>query len=373
VVRTRWLATALVLVLAVTAVAITRDRLVPPIERQIFPTSIARPAAPTDPPLRALDCTAQVALPERVDRVRSLSQSPNGLTLAVARHLDPLAYSRGLITRAPDPALQHIQLVDLRTLAIVDDIGAGVGPLWSGSGRYLSYHVPQGGGAQVPTELIIFDLPAHREIARLRTTDIVNGSVAWDGDGLVYLDGADVHRWEPTQGRVLSTIPAAYLPPSGWPVLSADGRMFVNAIGWDGTGPVNAFVIEAATGRATTLAGVRSLEWSRTGHRLLVRYEDHRELIDEDGTVRRADVPFVDTTVDWSPDGRQPLFADPIPASVTQLPTSRTFSGFDGRPTGIILPRSAYGSLDRDGRRYIGRWWDGYSPPELRVYNCAPA
>lgn len=368
----RRLAAALVLVAALSAIAISRDRLAPPIEGQPSPTPIARPAVPSDPPLRALECIAQVALPEKVDLVRTFSQSPDGLTLAVARNLDPLAYSRALITRAPDPALQHIQLVDLRTLAIFDDIGAGVGPLWSGSGRYLSYHVPQGAGAQVPTDLIILDLPARREIARLRTTDVVNESVAWDGDGLVYLDGADVHRWEPAGDRIISTIPAAYLPQSGWPVISADGHTFVNAIGWDGTMPVNAFVIEAATGRATTLTGVRSIYWSRAGHRLLVRYDDHRELIDEDGTVRRADVPFVDTSVEWSPDGRQPLFADPIPASVTQLSTSRTLTAFDGRPTGIILPGSAHGSFDRDGRRYISRWWDGYSPPELRVYNCTP-
>ena len=367
--RTRQIAAALVLVLGVSALLVARDRLSAPIEGQPPATPLARPPVASDTPLRALDCTTQVTLPEKVGGILGLSESPDGLTLAIARHLDPRAFSRALIKEPVDPASQHIQLVDLRSLAIVDDIGSGLRPLWSGSGRYLSYHLPQ---AQVLTVFVVFDTAIQREIARLDTTDIVNAAAAWDGDALVYLDGADVHRWEPTGDRIMSTISAAYLPSAGLPVLSSDGRAFVNAIGSDGTTPVNAFVIEAATGRATTLTGVRSLAWSRTGHRLLISYDDHRQLIDEDGTVRRANVPFVSASVQWSPDGRQPLFAVPIPSSATTYPATRTFTDFDGRPTGITVPTSASGSFDRDGRRYIGRWWDGWSPPELRVYNCTP-
>lgn len=369
--RTRQIAAALVLVTALSTLAISRDRLSVPIE-QPSATPIARPALPTDPPLSALDCTSPVTLPEKIDRILGLSPSPDGSTLAVARDLDPRAFSRRLIKPGMDPASQHIQLVDLRTLTVVDDIGSGVRPLWSRSGRYLSYHLPQGGGAQVPTDFVVFDTSLRREIARLHTTDIVNAAAAWDGDALVYLDGADVHRWESTGDRILSTISAAYLPPAGLPVLSADGHAFANAIGLDGTAPVNAFVIEAATGRATTLTGVRSLAWSRTGHRLLVSYDDNRQLIDEDGTVRRANVPFVSASVQWSPDGRQPLFAEPVPSSLTTYPATRTFTDFDGRPTRITAPMSVNGSFDRAGRRYVGRWWNGWSPPELRIYNCTP-
>lgn len=367
--RTRQIAAALVLVFAVSALVVARDRLAAPIEEQPSAAPTARQAVATDAPLRPLDCTTQVALPEKVDRILGLSSSPDGSMLAVARHLDPSSFSRTLLRQPADPALQHIQLVDLRSLAIVDDIGSGVRPLWSGSGRYLSYHLPQ---AQVPTVFVVFDTAIQREIARLHTTDIVNAAAAWDGDALVYLDGADVHRWEPTGDRIMSTIFAAYLPPAGLPVLSADGRAFINLIGSDGTAPVNAFVIEAATGRATTLTGVRSLAWSRTGHRLLVSYDDHRQLIDEDGTVRRANVPFVSASVQWSPDGRQPLFAEPIPSSLTTYPATRTFTDFDGRPTRITVPMSVNGSFDQAGRRYVGRWWDGWSPPELRIYNCTP-
>src|SRR5687768_6213990 len=309
--RTRRFAAALALVLLVMVLVVTRNPLSAPIEGQPSASPTARSALPTDGPLGALDCTAPVALPEKIDRILGLSLSHDGLVVAAARDLDPNSFSRSLNRRPVDPALQHIQLVDLRTLTVVDDIGSGVRPLWSGSGRYLSYHLPQGGGLQVATDLVVFDISLRREIARLRTTDIVNAGAAWDGDALVYLDGADVHRWEPTGARIMSTIYAAYLPPEGFPVLSADGRAFANAIGLDGTAPVNAFVIEAATGRATMLSGVRSLEWSRTGHRLLVRYDDRRELIDGDGTVHRADVPFEGTVVQWSPDGRQPLFHDP--------------------------------------------------------------
>jgi hypothetical protein len=367
--RTRQIAAALVLVFAVSALVVARDRFAAPIDEQPSAAPSARPAVATDTPLRPLDCTTQVALPEKADRILGFSQSPDGLMLAAARHLDPRAFSRGLIKEPVDPASQHIQLVDPRSLAIVNDIGSGLRPLWSGSGRYLSYHLPQ---AHVPTVFVVFDTASQREIARLHTTDTVNAAAAWDGDALVYLDGADVHRWEPAGDRIMSTISAAYLPPAGLPVLSADGRAFVNAIGLDGTAPVNAFVIDAATGRATTLTGVRAVEWSRTGHRLLARYDDHRELINEDGTVHRAEVPFVGTAVEWSIDGRQPLFQDPIPSSVTRYPTTRTFTAFDGRPTGIILPSFVTGSLDRDGRRFIGRWWDGFSPPELRIYSCTP-
>jgi len=371
--RTRWLALVLVLFVGVSALLVSRDRRFPPNEEQPSQTPLTRPTVASDTPLRALDCTAQVALPEKVDGVLGFSPSPDGLTLAIARHLDPRAFSRVLVKEPVDPAMRHIQLVDLRLLTIVDDIGAGVGPLWSGSGRYLSFHVPQGSGEQVPTDLVVFDITLHREVARLHTTDVGSAEAAWDGDALVYLDGADVHRWEPTGDRIMSTIPAAYLPASGFPVLSADGLRFVNPIGLDGTAPVNAFVIEAATGRATTLRGIRSLEWSRTGHRLLVRYDDHRELIDEDGTVHRANIPFAATSVEWSIDGRQPLFLAPVPPSTATYPTARTYTAFDGRPTGITLPMSVSGSLDRDGRRYIGRWWDGYSRPELRFFNCTPS
>jgi dipeptidyl aminopeptidase/acylaminoacyl peptidase len=368
--RTRQIAAALVLVLGVSALLVAQERLAAPIEERPSATPIARQALPSDSPLRALDCTTPVALPEKIDRLLGLSLSPDGRVMAVARDLDPNSFSRALVKRPVDPALKHIQLVDLGSLRIVDDIGAGVGPLWSGSGRYLSYHVPQGSGEQVATELVVFDTTVRREIARLQNIDVGSAEASWDGDALVYLDGADVHRWEPTGDRIMSTISAAYLPPAGLPVLSADGRALANAIGLDGTAPVNAFVIEAATGQATTLTAVRSLAWSRAGHRLLVSYDDHRELIEEDGSVRRADVPFVSTSVQWSPDGRQPLFADPVPPSAATYPATRTFTDFDARPTGITIPSAVSGSFDRDGRRVIGRWFDGYFPPELRVYNC---
>src|SRR5688572_3660833 len=283
----RRLAVGLVLVATVSALLVTRDRISPPIETPPSATPVARLAAPTDPPLRALDCSAPVSLPENLDRTRGFAPSPDGLMLALVRHLDPRAFSRVLIKDPVDPMLQHIHLIDLRSLTTVDDIGPGVFPMWSGSGRYLSYHVPQGGGVQVPTDFVVFDMYARREIARVHTTDVVNATAAWDGDAFVYLDGADVRRWEPTSDRIMSTISAAYLPPAGFPVISADGRAFANMIGSDGTAPVNAFVIEASTGRAIPLTGVRGLEWSKMGHRLLVSYDDHRELIDEDGTIRR--------------------------------------------------------------------------------------
>ena len=367
--RTRRFAALAVLLLAVSGYAVTRNQPSEPIDGRPSVTPTGRPALASEPPLRPVDCTTQVSLPEKVDRITGFAPSPDGLTLAMGRYLDPRAFSRGLIREPVDPASQHIQLVDLRSLAIVADMGSGLRPLWSGSGRYLSYDLPQ---AQVPTVFVVFDTAVQREIARLHTTDMVNAAAAWDGDALVYLDGVDVHRWEPAGDRIMSTIFAAYLPPAGLPVLSADGRALANAIGLDGTAPVNAFVIETATGRATTLTGVRSLAWSRTGHRLLVSYDDHRQLIDEDGTVRRADVPFVSTSVQWSPDGRQPLFAVPIPSSATTYPATRTFTDFDGRPTQITVPTSVSGSFDRDGRRFIGRWFDGYFPSELRVYNCTP-
>ena len=375
----RLTAALLLSLVAVSAALIARDRIGrPDMPPAPSPTQapIARPPAPSDAPLRAVDCTQQVALPEKLDNVLGFALSPDGYTLAVARNLDPRAYSRGIFKREqlPDPSLKHIQLVDLRTLTVFDDIGSGVGPVWSGSGRYLSYHVPQGGGEQVPTDLVIFDMSAHSEIARVRTTDITNAVAAWDGDALMYLDGAEVHRWEVTRDRVMTRIDAAYLPVSGWPVLSPDGYLIANAYGFDGSSPVSVLVIEAATGRATMqLAGVRALDWSRTGHRLLMRYDDHRELIDEDGTVHRANISFVETSVQWSADGRQLLFLEPMQPRVSPYPTSRALTAFDGRPIGIVLPILAAGSFDWDGKHYIVRWSDGYSPPELRVYACTPA
>ena len=185
----RLMAALLFSLVAVSAALISRDRIGRPDLPAPSPTlaPIARPATPSDAPLRAVDCTQQIALPEKLDNVRGFALSPDGSTLAVARHLDPRAYSRGLVkpSQLPDPALQHIQFVDLRTLTVFDDIGSGVGPVWSGSGRYLSYHVPQGGGEQVPTDLVIFDVSAHSEIARVRTTDITNAVAAWDGDALI--------------------------------------------------------------------------------------------------------------------------------------------------------------------------------------------
>lgn len=361
---------ALVAAISILAIAISPDRVRPSIvTRELPPTPTASPATSSGSQLRPLICTTQVVPPEKIDRLLSSARSPDGQRLAIGRHLDPRAFSRALIRTPIDPASQHIQFFDLRSLRIVDDIGPGVRPLWSGSGRFLSYHVPQGGGEQVPTDLVIFDTSVRREIARLQTTDIVNSSVAWDGDALVYLNGSDVHRWDVAGDRIMASIAAAYLPINGLPVISPDGRMFVNAVGADGTAPFTAFVIEAATGRATTLTGVRWVEWSRTGHRLLVRYDDHRELLDENGTVHRADVPFVGTSVEWSPDGREPLFIDTVSPIPTMPPHFRKFTSFDGQPTGITLPL-VRGSFDADGRRFIGRWFDGWTLPELRIYEC---
>src|SRR5688500_13270119 len=126
--RMRRLAAALALALLVTVLLVTRNPLPATIEEASSATPTVRPAVASDPPLRPVDSTTQVALPEKGAPMTGVAPSPDGLTLAIGRYLDPRAFSRAL--REPvDPASQHIQLVDLRSLAIVDDIGSGMRPL----------------------------------------------------------------------------------------------------------------------------------------------------------------------------------------------------------------------------------------------------
>jgi len=88
--RTRRFATVLVLFLAASALVVARDRLAVPIEERPSATPIARQALPSDSPLRALDCTTPVALPEKIDRLLRV------LDIYDERYQTISAYSKGM-------------------------------------------------------------------------------------------------------------------------------------------------------------------------------------------------------------------------------------------------------------------------------------
>ena len=273
----------------------------------IAPSPSPVAAVPTRPeqPLTPLTCDARVPGTDRIAYAAVLSPDQSLVALATDE-----GRVGGLTKVAPDLEKRRIQLFD-RTSHELTDLTRGAAPIvWSPDGTRVAFFEPQGGGVQVSTDLIVYDVISRRELTRVRPEPFNPAArVGWRGDELLYQVASTLRGWSPRGDR-------AVLHFEGAPdvLVSADGEAVAAAtFGADYSHATELSIFDVATGRRELLRDVWRYAWSPAGHRLLVSYLDRSEIRDEDGAVRSYDYPLHHWAWQWSVDGRRPVFAEPGP------------------------------------------------------------
>jgi hypothetical protein len=339
-----------------------------PSQNSLPNVSAVRPVSvPPQTAIVPLSCDAPVSYGTEI-RATAGVLSPDQRTVALAADLNPF-FRYPAAGYKPDLEQRRIQLFDLETHS-VRDVARGASPLaWSGSGRYLAFYEPQGSGVQVPTDLIVFDLQAGHEIARLRSEPFAAG-IGWAGDALLYQVASTLRSWTPGSD-------VAALHADGTPVMipSPDGlAVLLSTYSGDAPRPERTQVVDLATQASTELPGAWEAQWSPVGHRLLVSYVDRSELRDEDGRVTTYPYPVSYWTLHWAPDGRQPLFVEPpaVRHVVEQGPLLYELITIDRVSTGVRLEFLRQARFVADGHLLVAIHADGYSAPTFRPYLCRP-
>ncbi len=257
-------------------------------------------------------------------------------------------------------------VLDLRT-GTLRPVGVGDHPLWSGTGRYISYWGPNA------DELRVVD--DERVIARLEPT---MPEMRWVGDGLVFIEKNEVREWREGAVRTIAKIADQYVPryPKDDMYFSADAARFtLTRYSLDGT--LERFVGTTRTGEILPLdlPGSRYVEWAPAADLLLVRYLDRIELRDfEKNEVRSMRLADVNGPVhQWAPDGRTLLLGQVAPT----IPGGNAFDSFrvwdtKAGPSLATLPNLLGArTFSPDGRFFVGVARTGGHTTELRLYRCA--
>ncbi|TMC77678.1 MAG: hypothetical protein E6J09_07040 [Chloroflexi bacterium] len=335
----------------------------------IAPSPSPVAAVPTRPeqPLTPLTCDARVPGTDRIAYAAVLSPDQSLVALATDE-----GRVGGLTKVAPDLEKRRIQLFD-RTSHELTDLTRGAAPIvWSPDGTRVAFFEPQGGGVQVSTDLIVYDVISRRELTRVRPEPFNPAArVGWRGDELLYQVASTLRGWSPRGDR-------AVLHFEGAPdvLVSADGEAVAAAtFGADYSHATELSIFDVATGRRELLRDVWRYAWSPAGHRLLVSYLDRSEIRDEDGAVRSYDYPLHHWAWQWSVDGRRPVFAEPGPVqpATESIGPLRSFITIDRKPAGLALPYAvATGALTRD-HQLVGTYGDGWGPRTFALYDCHEA
>ncbi|HUQ41705.1 MAG TPA: peptidoglycan DD-metalloendopeptidase family protein [Candidatus Limnocylindrales bacterium] len=257
-------------------------------------------------------------------------------------------------------------MLDLKTGSL-RPVGVGDHPLWSGTGRYVSYWGPDA------DELRIVE--NERVIARLGPTV---PEMRWVADGLVFIEKDQIREWRDGAVRTIAKIDAPYVPayPRDDVYFSADATRFtLTRYSLDGT--VERFIGTTRTGQILPLGldGARYTEWAPDGQTLLVRYLDRIEMRDfERNEVRIARLADLNGVVHtWAPDGRTLLFGD-VTATIpggNAFDTFRVWDGRSGAPAATLPNVLGARTFSPDGRYFVGvSRIDGHTT-QLELYRCA--
>ncbi|MDQ2951498.1 MAG: peptidoglycan DD-metalloendopeptidase family protein [Chloroflexota bacterium] len=324
------------------------------------PASAATPPEDTEK-FASLHCVTPVATTP-VSNVMEARWSPDSTKLLLVWFAQ-LPYARS-VTGYEEQEITD--LLDLRTGSL-RPVGVGDHPLWSSTGRYISYWGPNA------DELRVVD--NERVIARLGPT---MPEMRWVGDGLVFIEKNEVREWREGAVRTIAKIPAEYVPryPKDDVYFSSDAARFtLTRYSLDGT--LERYVGTTRTGEILPLDldGARYTEWSPAGELLLVRYLDRIELRDfEKNEVRSLRLAEVNGPVhEWAPDGRTLLLGAVTPT----IPGGNAFDSYrvwDTKtgPSLATLPNVLGArTFSPDGRYFVGVGRTGAHATQLELYQCA--
>ena len=246
-------------------------------------------------------------------------------------------------------------------------VGVGDHPLWSATGRYISYWGP--------------DAEELRIVANDRVVAVLSPTVPemrWVGDGLVFIEKNEIREWREGAVRTIATLAPELGPkyPKDDVYFSADASRFtLTRYALDGT--LERYVGTTADAKVLPLdlGDARYTEWSPAGTTLLVRYLDRIELRDFElnqvRSVRLADI--AGTVHAWAPDGRTLLMGR---VSAT-IPAGNAFDAFrvwDAKagPQAATLPNLLGArTFSPDGKYFVGVARTGTQTTRLEVYRCA--
>ena len=326
----------------------------------------ARPAIAATPPedpekLASLHCITRVPLP-LVQNVMEAKWSPDSTKLLVVwfaqlpSHRSVTGYREQEIT----------DIFDLRT-GTLWPVGVGDHPLWSSTGRSVSYWGPDADELRIVT--------GDRVVARLVPTI---PEMRWVGDGLVFIEKNEIREWREGAVRTIAKLETEFVPryPKDDVYFSADASRFtLTRYSQDGT--LERYIGATATGAVLPLDldDARYTEWAPSGTTLLVRYSERIELRDfeknEVRTVRLSDV--AGPVHEWAPDGRTLLLGRVSPT----IPAGNAFDPFrpwDAKtgPSVATLPNLLGArTFSPDGKYFVGVARTSMQTTRLEIYRCA--
>ena len=308
----------------------------------------------------SLHCVTRVAT-AAIGNVMEARWSPDSTKLLVV-WFSQLPYAKS-VTGYQEQEITDV--LDLRT-GELRPVGVGDHPLWSGTGRFISYWGPNADELRV--------VENERVVARLSPT---MPEMRWVGDGLLFIEKDEVREWREGAVRTIAKIADQYGP--GYPkddvYFSADAARFtLTRYSLDGT--LERFVGTTRTGQILPLdlEGARYTEWAPAADLLLVRYLDRIELRDfEKNEVRTMSLSGVNGPVhQWAPDGRALLLGSVTPT----VPGGNAFDSFrvwDTKtgPSLATLPNVLGArTFSPNGRYFVGVQRTGAHTTQLQLYRC---
>jgi Peptidase family M23 len=307
------------------------------------------------------NCVTQLALPP-VDNVMESRWSPDSTKLLVV-------WFAQLPSKTSVTGYQEQELTDtfdVRTGKLWP-VGVGDHPLWSATGRYVSYWGPDAEELRIVAD--------DRTVARLSPTV---PEMRWVGDGLVFIEKNEIREWRDGAVRTIATLASEFVPkyPRDDVYFSADASHFtLTRYSLDGTLARYVGTTANAGVLPLDLGDARYTEWSPAGTTLLVRYLDRIELRDFDlnevRSVRLADI--AGPVHEWAPDGRTLLMGRVSPT----IPAGNAFDAFrvwdaKGGPQVATLPNLLGArTFSPDGKYFVGVARTGTHTTRLEVYRCA--
>ena len=246
-------------------------------------------------------------------------------------------------------------------------VGVGDHPLWSATGRYISYWGPDADELRIVAD--------DRIVARLSPTI---PEMRWVGDGLVFIEKDQIREWREGAVRTIATLDREFVPgyPSDDVYFSADASRFtLTRYSLAGTLARYVGTTSSASVLPLDLGDARYTEWAPSGAVLLVRYLDRLELRDFDTNEVRT-VRLVDTAGpvhEWASDGRTLLMGRVSPT----IPAGNAFDAFrawdaKGGPAVATLPNLLGArTFSPDGKYFVGVARTGTHTTRLEVYRCA--
>jgi hypothetical protein len=329
----------------------------------------AWPALAAEPPKEPQDrelptsqhCVTPLALP-LIENVLEAQWSPDSTRLLVS-WIGQLPSPRSV---AGYREQEFTDSYDLRSGAI-RPVGVGDHPLWSATGRYISYWGPDA------DELRVVD---HEQvIARLAPTI---PEMRWVGDGLIFIEKDELREWREGAVHTIAKLEREFVPsyPRDDIYFSADASRFtLTRYSLDGT--LERYVGTTATGTVLPLelGAARYTEWAPSGNTLLVRYLDRIELRDfemnEVRSVRLADVAGPVHT--WGPDGRTLLMGrvSPTIPGANALDPFRAWDAKAGPAVATLPNLLGARTFSPDGKYFVGAARTGTQGTRLEIYRCA--